>query len=147
MATPHTEEDLIAERQREIITTMQTTTVKDLMDLMEVDSISKIRRVHDQGLMTVLVTPTLKADLEGRPDLSDPLSSMPDPSRHQVLGHGNMPTPQATTRMRTGVSTFTVDHTSWTFLATRQKTSSDVLSVVPFTTRVGWINPHVVIGT
>ena len=144
---PHTEEDPIAERQRETITTMQTTTVKGLMGLMEVAFISKIRRVHDQGLMTALVTPTLKADLEGRPDLSDPISSMPDPSRHQVRGHGNMPTPQATTRMRTGGSKVTVDHISWTFLATRQKTSFDVLSVVPFTTRVGRINPHVVSGT
>ena len=117
------------------------------MDLMEVDSISKIRRVHDQGLMTALVTPTLKVDLDGRPDLSDPISSMPGPSRPQVLGHGNMSMPQATTRIRTGVHQVTVDHTSWTFLATQQKTSFDVLIVVPFTTRVGQINPHVVNGT
>ena len=109
---PHTEEDPIAERQRETITTMQITTVKDLMDLMEVNSISTIRRVHDQGLMTALVTPTLKVDLDGRPDLSDPISSMPGPSRPQALGHGNMSMLQVTTRMRTGVLQCTVDHIS-----------------------------------
>ena len=142
---PRTEEDQIAESQREHITTMETTTVKDRMDLMEAVFINKIRRVRDQGLMTV-GTLTRKADLEGRQDLSDPISSMPGPSRHQVRGHGNMPTPRILTRMRTGALPCLRDRISWTSLATRQKTSLDVLSVVQFTTRVGWINPHVVIG-
>ena len=133
---PRTEEDPIAESLQEHITTMQTITVRARMDLMEVVSTNKIHLARDQGLMTV-GTLTRKVDLEGRQDLSDPISSMPGPSRHQVRGHGNMPTPRILTRMRTGALPCLRDRISWTSLATRQKTSFDVLSVVPFTTRVG----------